>query len=571
MDDRKTPSFIISRDISRIEQDISEDPLKFMNHDRGNEILIISIDIGDGRHDQLVVCENDNPDDVVFEFCEKHNLNLNIQTTLLQQIIDIIPEEASTAITPEKKKEHKNINSNSTTSAIINYSHRPIICEKSKKIADGKFRESNVYQRLYQIPKKMSNPNVTSPSKYKIRPKTQNHKNIGDILYQKGLKSKEKTNTNIQLQRQQKVRNEMREVTFRPNTTASKSPIRKTPENDLLRKGTQLKLKMNKLREERKYAELDGCTFSPAINRKNSSKSLEPTEDRCFLLYKKSNSIREIRENAANEIMKKECPFEPNTFLSRTSLKTYKKSLNRSGSSSSRHNLEEYLEEKKYKEKFDPETKQKLFHPKIGRPPHDRKISPDEIGDYLFSKSFRTPTVENTIKPILICPNSEKILKKMKKERFKEIFEKLCPDESGRINIDTISKSDLKPTIMAIIDPLVSELRELNENLDFDEFFDSMNALLKRMTPGERTIILQINKMNKTESNSPVSNISRSYNSSDFYSREMLRLESVHNKIEEIRASQRAIEESECTFKPKLEAKYKGSQSKEKELSVIDL
>lgn len=53
---------------------------------RGSQILILSVDIGDGRSDQIQVHENDEPEDLAKVFCKMHGLSSPLWQALSLQI-----------------------------------------------------------------------------------------------------------------------------------------------------------------------------------------------------------------------------------------------------------------------------------------------------------------------------------------------------------------------------------------------------------------------------------------------------------------------------------------------------
>ncbi|CAG9325416.1 unnamed protein product [Blepharisma stoltei] len=548
MDDRKTPSFLISGDVSAIDPDISDDFFRPIGNDRGDEILVVSIDIGDGRHDQLIVCENDNPEDIVFEFCERNNLNESIHFALLQQILSIIPEEASTTVTP--KKIRSSMMHNGFTSATSEYTYRPKINNNSKKIVSEKTKQ-NVYERLYKV--KANKNSKLEETSTKPKPATFNAKNesAGKQLYYRGLTLQQKTKRYVERLKKEKLEQEMREVTFKPRTNSSGGIRNKTPEIQLLKKHQESNEKIKKLKLEKRRSELEGCTFTPKTNTKRSARKLNQSADKCIELYKRSTSIQTQREKRAYEMLKLTCPFTPKIIPCPSSSKNTKRDLDFTCGKT----LDEYIEEKKQYQKTDLKTNQPWFTPKTGRPPSHRDISPGNIWDYLYSKTSRSNSLEPEIKPILTDENSEKIISTIKRVRFFDIFSQLGPDESGRISSETIKKSTLQSTIRAIIDPLITELAQLNENLDFEEFYDSMNALFRRLTPGERSIILKIRKSKEIDESNKLANkssLSRSFSASGMYEREKMRVKMLTEKFDEIRAEKQAEEIKKCTFKPNI-------------------
>ena len=46
------------------------------------EILQISIDVGSGQVDKLIIRDNDSPTELAFNFCRKHNLAPQMQGIL---------------------------------------------------------------------------------------------------------------------------------------------------------------------------------------------------------------------------------------------------------------------------------------------------------------------------------------------------------------------------------------------------------------------------------------------------------------------------------------------------------
>jgi len=58
--------------------------------DRGREILVISVDIGDGRAGEIRIYEFDVPRKLAKDFCLKHDLPENVQEVLTSHIVENI-------------------------------------------------------------------------------------------------------------------------------------------------------------------------------------------------------------------------------------------------------------------------------------------------------------------------------------------------------------------------------------------------------------------------------------------------------------------------------------------------
>ena len=89
---------------------------------------------------------------------------------------------------------------------------------------------------------------------------------------------------------------------------------------------------------------------------------------------------------------------------------------------------------------------------------------------------------------------SQKLLKKVKKSRYMKIFEGLIPDSDGFISKETVYKSVLSEDIKHVIKPLIDELEDLEEFLNFDEFFHAMENLMKTLSPAEKSVLLKTSK-----------------------------------------------------------------------------
>jgi len=71
--------------------------------DRGREILVISVDIGDGRTGEMNIYEYDVPRKLAKDFCIKHELPDDVQDILTSHIVENID-----ALIKEEKTEYKN-------------------------------------------------------------------------------------------------------------------------------------------------------------------------------------------------------------------------------------------------------------------------------------------------------------------------------------------------------------------------------------------------------------------------------------------------------------------------------
>lgn len=208
--------------------------------DQGKAILVMTIELGAGRFDKLVVHEEDEPDDLARAFCEKHNLGSNIVQALTQQIegnIDeLVREQLSTSgrIDPE--------------------------VQKSPRKAPKQLQKQPIRKAVSKEPPK---PQSSSPSKKPT------YTTLGHKLYYKALKSKETLEKKRSEAKKASEEQLNQSLTFRPQINKRSGRLtarRGKPEEELLRKGKKSQEKLAKQREDREEADTVGLTFVPGIN-----------------------------------------------------------------------------------------------------------------------------------------------------------------------------------------------------------------------------------------------------------------------------------------------------------------
>lgn len=297
----------------------SENPNSSSYNDSTHEVLIITIDIGDGRKEELTVRDTDDATFVASAFCAKHRLGLNARESLISQI-------------------HQNFSISSTS--VLNPHNQSFDSEKSRQsFISGKSFKENVFN------------------------------NIGEKLYRKGLKFIEKSENKKKQIIEDQIYKEKSQNTFKPKINSNKEKS-VAVEDELIQKGREMIENIERKREMIAAKEMSQCTFSPSIGFV-SSDSLHM--DRCLKLYENArvvkNKIEVVNEKLYFIFRKKqECPFEPDTRVSRrVSEKIVQGSMNRAKISSSRKAIEDYLKE--LNSNKDPKTGQELFKPVVGRPP----------------------------------------------------------------------------------------------------------------------------------------------------------------------------------------------------------
>jgi hypothetical protein len=121
-----------------------------------------------------------------------------------------------------------------------------------------------------------------------------------------------------------------------------------------------------------------------------------------------------------------------------------------------------------------------------------RNASGLPIGDYLYSRrASNSPKRQESFIPSAVNEESERLLHKLKVERYADIFNQLSPDLKGCIDAHTIVVEDLEAPLLAAIAPLLQEIEEAEHSLNFAEFCSAMDELLKRLNPVEKHALLR--------------------------------------------------------------------------------
>lgn len=451
---------------------------------RGAEILNISVELGSGLKDVLVVYEHDDPPLAVRNFFIKNNLPSTYEKALLRKVYDLIGEVA---------QDHALIK--------LTLAARP----------------------------KLS----TSPCK-----------NYGEKLYTKGLERKEEF----------LVKNQMKRIL---KAKEIESTLRETPAiNANSRKIANLspsKSASISTLASPKASNLNSPLHSPRIN-KNSEKL---AKKRVSTLYedaeqrKKRSNLLKISEFPFKPTIKhKSTPSNPDEIVARLLNFNAKKEENIA-------ELRKHLTIS-----TDPVTGQQFFQPIIGRPPESRRSGDENIWESLYKQTRKSvePQLDYPYSPTKLDGKvqTEKILLKKKIQRFSLLFQQLNPNSDGEIVFSRVNLYEIDEQIGEIMLPLLKELEETNASLNFDEFVNSMENLLKTLTPLEKNAILAKKTKNPGENVKSRHKKSASMASiQGVYTRQVLQQQKTQAKLELERKKKKKAETAGCTFRPSLEKKMK--------------
>ena len=119
------------------------------------------------------------------------------------------------------------------------------------------------------------------------------------------------------------------------------------------------------------------------------------------------------------------------------------------------------------------------------------------------------------------------------------------------------------------MNPLLKEMESLYEKLNFDEFCESMDILMKVLRPDERSIVLKTCKSKNLEEKVEEKSLVKLKSNESLYERNVKKLKISNEKTEMRKKELENIEVEGCTFKPKI-LKYPSPPSRNDEFIAFE-
>ena len=140
------------------------------------------------------------------------------------------------------------------------------------------------------------------------------------------------------------------------------------------------------------------------------------------------------------------------------------------------------------------------------------------------------------------------------------LFRLLNPDSQGYISAKRINVDKVDKEILAMISPILIEMEDLSQRLDFSRFQTKFQKLMQSLPPEKRKLIYQPKKLDPAPIIAPKSRLRRSQSTGGIYSRLVNRKRITDEKNRLRKEAQIHAELSQCTFKPKIK-ELKNSKS----------
>jgi hypothetical protein len=484
--------------------------------DRGKQILVLTIDIGDGRQDFITVYEHDNPKVLSQEFANKYGLNSNLQKNLHHMIQENVkevlknelhlkgPDESDVMTESEylspMKTENPATNESKAQKSLFKSTNKSMKNNDQPLPAKG-----SIYGALYkQLRKNETSKSVSSISANNKSTKT--GYNYGDYLYAKGLKDKQQAEKFKEMKKQELFEKEIHNYTFSPliNTNSSLiSPrVYEKPENILIKRGVEKQEKIQKLKENTEKEIEKECYFVPKINKNSKSRNVPNIHAE---LYNQAEQ-RKDKRNGDIESDFKQWTFKPevgNAHKKKGDIFENTDQFLDRLETSKRVAEEEMKRVREDKEKAEIIQVQSMKP----RPSYDKsKISrhnSEPVWDYLygqrdakkkellesqkeFQKTLATASISKKT-----SQNSDKIFADFRQKQFQKLFETMDSDRDGVISSHGINISTIETSILRILTPFFEEIQKTETDLNFQDFLMKMEELYKNLNVEEKAILIK--------------------------------------------------------------------------------
>lgn len=513
--------------------------------DRGRQILIMNVDIGDGRADEIVVHEVDEPEELARAFCLKYKLSPQIQQALSYQIesnIEQLVDEQCTYVDESPKKQQQ------------------IFDTPTKKPQEPSFYQKAFNELRATLPLTSgSSTDRPKTSKPKVRKLDVFAGLPGHRLYMKGMLMKKALEKGVEKRKKEKAVQEVAGLTFSPKILKWTMSEGYHSERNLATVTNRLKtkeLKLKKMRQDLEFKELIDCTFKPEIceaSRELMQSRGGTAAERFEELYSAAKELDKKRRFAELESIRNTCPFKPEIHESPL------KSSRSANFTPIRHRPKVPVLPLTEQE-IDPECS---FTPRTGRAPkHSRNTEALPIGLYLHTQKLKRTHPEKQKQPAKLSHISSeaslKIVDKLRSNRYEQIFNVFYRAGNDEVVWDISRLEGYDSKLAKVIAPLIAELAESSESYDFPKFCELMEKFALKLPPIDKGILYNTTRATPpperpsfkpkiTEFSSP--NL-KSRSTLSLYDRLLKDQQRTQSKLNETKTKQIEKELDECTFYP---------------------
>lgn len=444
-----------------------------------SEVLVMTIEVADGRQDVIYVREGDDPAILAQDFASRYGLDSN--TTL--HLARLIAQNKAAA----KKMMRKSA------------SAHPGLQNGAKPQGE---RNGSVFDRLYQRKKKPQEPRPVSAT---ARKPGEASRNYGEWLYFRGMQAKETQQRQAQAKIQADQKAQARQMPFKPtidrNSALLAPRLQARTEDLLLKKEAQKQEKIALLKAEIETDRLKECSFTPKIDPRSQHLTLchSSQQPRYMDLFHEAVKRKERQVERSTESTKTECPFKPTTNGPKADI-DQASFLDRIVNSKRKFEEEMAKVRQEIVTDTDEATGQKLFRPVLQQD-YQRTLEAGSVHEHLYLlRDQKQQTVHKMAEELnehfkaaqnrsKVSENSAKLLEMSQKRTAERLFALLDSDSDGYISVSACNIEALDPKSAQILVPVLSQLT--SDMVSFLVFEEWIEELLRTLNGEERAHLMR--------------------------------------------------------------------------------
>jgi hypothetical protein len=548
--------------------------------DRGRQILVLTIDIGNGRNDFVVVHEFDDPAFLASEFAAKYALDSKVQKNLQVMIQENVKEVMQNALHLREPDGSEDSYQSPLLSPIKHYlagaeEQKSVKTEGSaskrakKNPSRAKIEKPSVYGEVYRQLRKTE----ASKSMSSVSTTSKKGSNYGDYLYAKALKDKEQSEKFKEMKKQEQFEKDMHHYTFSPliNTNSSVISPRAYDKTELFlyKKQQEKQEKIQKLKENQDKETMKECSFVPKINK--NSLSRESLGNKHVELY---NQAQELKFKRAQSIQNdaKKFSFHPHVgnAQKKNQFESTEEFLERLENSKTVSQAE--IEEIRRQRQDFELSECKQFKDSQNSAKISERNNSVEIWDFLYSQrdsknkeilisqqEFQK-SLEAASQSKKISDRSSLIFEKFRQRQFEQMFDMMDSDGDGKISVCSIDINSMDLDVLKVMTPFFEELEQYREGIEKENFVRSMENLYSILNVEQKAVLVKRLKKEKEEDTAKATFLSprskdlagkiNSKLPEDFFERQIMVTKMKEMKVEQLKQKIDLKDMSECSFKP---------------------
>ena len=500
-------------------------------------LLYLTVDIGGGKQDAIVIYPEDKPAVLAQTFCSQKHLSASTCTKL----------EALIAQSKDSAFRFRATRSLDYRPPVPALGTRPSIGQDSV--------ESRVLPSTSRYTRSISSERLSLRSDSQPR-------NYGEWLYQRDMTARHR-------KRVERQRSESEKRCWSVQGDRGRKKSRggsESMEDELIHRGKETEKKIRWMRKHALEEEKLKCPFRPTLTPYHKHSSLSATESRFDKLFSDASLLSTRRAARTKAFLRIKCPFRPLTTVKKPVKETQLAMVDRLLNSkkefdSAVSKLREELES----------SSVPSFHPATGRGPAASDSSRrgnvhDQLYEQRLQRAARLKELQQEYRAtasqhIGALPQSQKMVGEYRRRQVERLFERVDSDGDGLVEVKQGEGfKGVDARTVRLLGAVWRDLENSGKKAALGEFKVMVENALKSLSPEEKSYVLRqagapaslTSPQSFLSSSSVRGSHRRPPVSSDIYSRSLSSRSQSADRLKKQKEDHEAQEMRECTFRPRL-------------------